>query len=40
MFNQSGTTQGDPSWRERWGNRMRDGLLEAFDRAYDGNVLR
>lgn len=37
MFNQSGTTQGDPDKQEYWGNQMRDGLLQAFDRAYDGN---
>ncbi|WP_330239778.1 hypothetical protein [Streptomyces sp. NBC_00525] len=37
MFNQSGTTQGDPEKREFWGNQMRDGLLQAFDRAYKGN---
>ncbi|MGW2084672.1 hypothetical protein [Streptomyces sp. NPDC001880] len=37
MFNQSGTTQGDPDRHEYWGNQMRDGLLQAFDRSYDGN---
>ncbi|MFC9190775.1 polysaccharide deacetylase family protein [Streptomyces cyaneofuscatus] len=38
MVNQSGTTtQGDPSQHEFWGNQMRDGLLQAFDRSYDGN---
>lgn len=37
MFNQSGTTQGDPDKHEYWGNQMRDGLLQAFGRAYDGN---
>ncbi|WP_374770451.1 hypothetical protein OG521_21870 [Streptomyces sp. NBC_01463] len=37
MFNQSGTTQGDPDQHEYWGDQMRDGLLQAFDRAYDGN---
>ncbi|WP_406100219.1 hypothetical protein [Streptomyces sp. NBC_01013] len=37
MFNQSGTTQGDPDQHEYWGNQMRDGLIQAFDRAYDGN---
>ncbi|WP_335936787.1 hypothetical protein [Streptomyces sp. PTD5-9] len=37
MFNQSGTTQGDPARHRHWGNQMRDGLLQAFDRAYDGN---
>jgi hypothetical protein len=37
MFNQSGTTQGDPDRHEYWGNRMRDGLLQVFDRSYDGN---
>ncbi|MFG2614406.1 polysaccharide deacetylase family protein [Streptomyces anulatus] len=38
MVNQSGTaTQGDPSQHEYWGNQMRDGLLQAFDRSYSGN---
>ncbi|QSS95080.1 MULTISPECIES: hypothetical protein [Streptomyces] len=38
MVNQSGTaTQGDPSQHEFWGNQMRDGLLQAFDRSYNGN---
>ncbi|WP_374119421.1 hypothetical protein [Streptomyces sp. RKAG290] len=37
MFNQSGTTQGDPDEHEYWGNQMRDGLIEAFDRSYEGN---
>ncbi|MEU8522312.1 hypothetical protein [Streptomyces sp. NBC_01216] len=38
MVNQSGTaTQGDPSKHAYWGDQMRDGLLQAFDRSYDGN---
>lgn len=37
MFNQSGTTQGDPDQHAFWGNQMRDGLMQAFDRAYNGN---
>ncbi|MFD4633304.1 hypothetical protein ACFVYR_25525 [Streptomyces sp. NPDC058284] len=38
MVNQSGSTsQGDPSQHEYWGDQMRDGLLEGFDRAYKGN---
>ncbi|MEE1808816.1 hypothetical protein [Streptomyces sp. BE133] len=37
MFNQSGTTQSDPGRHEYWGNQMRDGLIQALDRAYDGN---
>jgi len=37
MFNQSGITQGDPAQHAYWGNQMRDGLLNAFDRAYHGN---
>ncbi|MCW7942747.1 lipoprotein [Streptomyces hygroscopicus] len=38
MVNQSGTqTQGDPDKFEEWGNQMRDGLLQGFQRAYDGN---
>lgn len=37
MFNQSGTTQGDPNQHAYWGNQMRDGLLQAFGRSYKGN---
>ncbi|MFD3436997.1 hypothetical protein ACFWU3_05755 [Streptomyces sp. NPDC058685] len=38
MVNQSGTTsKGDPAKHEYWGKQMRDGLVKAFDRAYDGN---
>ncbi|MFJ3922753.1 hypothetical protein [Streptomyces sp. NPDC090022] len=38
MVNQSGTTsQGDPAQHEYWGNQLRDGLLQAFGRAYQGN---
>ncbi|MET8749397.1 hypothetical protein ACFXPI_31655 [Streptomyces sp. NPDC059104] len=38
MVNQSGTTtQGDPSQHEYWGDQMRDGLRQAFDRVYQGN---
>jgi hypothetical protein len=37
MVNQSGTASGDASRHTYWGNQMRDGLLQAFDRAYDGN---
>ncbi|MFD8414394.1 hypothetical protein ACFV2Q_21985 [Streptomyces sp. NPDC059650] len=38
MVNQSGTTtQGDPAQHAYWGNQMRDGLLQAFERAYAGN---
>ncbi|MFG2330144.1 hypothetical protein ACGFMM_11010 [Streptomyces sp. NPDC048604] len=38
MVNQSGTTtQGSRSMHQYWGNQMRDGLVQAFDRAYDGN---
>ncbi|MEU9554759.1 polysaccharide deacetylase family protein [Streptomyces fumanus] len=38
MVNQSGTsTQGDPDMYEYWGDQMRDGLLQGFQRAYDGN---
>jgi hypothetical protein len=37
MVNQSGTVKGDPSRYKYWGNQMRDGLLQAFDRAYQGN---
>ncbi|WP_042801139.1 lipoprotein [Streptomyces sp. C] len=38
MVNQSGTTtQGDPAQHQYWGDQMRDGLRQAFDRAYQGN---
>jgi hypothetical protein len=37
MVNQSGTSKGDPSQHEYWGDQMRDGLVQAFDRAYQGN---
>ncbi|MFH8292533.1 hypothetical protein [Streptomyces sp. NPDC018059] len=38
MVNQSGTTsQGDPAKHEYWGDQMRDGLLQGFNRAYKGN---
>lgn len=38
MVNQSGTvSQGDPDMHEYWGDQMRDGLLQGFDRAYNGN---
>ncbi|WMX46356.1 hypothetical protein [Streptomyces roseicoloratus] len=37
LVNQSGTTKGDPSMHEFWGNQMRDGLLQAFERSYRGN---
>ncbi|MEV7510420.1 hypothetical protein AB0O42_24250 [Streptomyces sp. NPDC089922] len=38
MVNQSGTTsQGDPSQHAYWGEQMRDGLRQAFDRVYQGN---
>ncbi|MER5768104.1 polysaccharide deacetylase family protein [Streptomyces sp. NPDC001985] len=37
MVNQSGTSQGDPASHEYWGDQMRDGLIQAFERAYDGN---
>ncbi|OII61698.1 MULTISPECIES: hypothetical protein [unclassified Streptomyces] len=37
MVNQSGTTKGDPSMHRFWGNQMRDGLIQAFNRSYQGN---
>ncbi|MFF8643441.1 hypothetical protein [Streptomyces sp. NPDC015345] len=38
MVNQSGSTsQGDPAKHEYWGDQMRDGLLQGFNRAYKGN---
>ncbi len=37
MVNQSGTTKGDPAMHRFWGNQMRDGLIQAFNRSYQGN---
>ncbi|MFE2077475.1 polysaccharide deacetylase family protein [Streptomyces misionensis] len=38
MINQSGTqTQGDPDKFDYWGDQVRDGLVQGFYRAYDGN---
>ncbi|MFF8383859.1 polysaccharide deacetylase family protein [Streptomyces kanasensis] len=37
MVNQSGTSKGDPSMHRYWGNQMRDGLIQAFNRSYQGN---
>ncbi|MER7954715.1 hypothetical protein [Streptomyces sp. NPDC096030] len=38
MVNQSGgKTQGDPNMHEYWGDQMRDGLVQAFNRSYHGN---
>ncbi|MFB9554542.1 hypothetical protein [Streptomyces roseoviridis] len=37
LVNQSGTTKGDPSMHRFWGNQMRDGLVQAFQRSYHGN---
>ncbi|MFE7776566.1 hypothetical protein ACFU5O_22305 [Streptomyces sp. NPDC057445] len=37
MVNQSKVTQGDPNMFQYWGDQMRDGLIKAFDRAYEGN---
>ncbi|MFZ3499361.1 hypothetical protein ACODT5_40175 [Streptomyces sp. 5.8] len=38
LVNQSGTTtQGDPSQHAYWGEQMRDGLVKAFERTYQGN---
>ncbi|MEU6650493.1 hypothetical protein ABZ904_13840 [Streptomyces sp. NPDC046900] len=38
MVSQSGNrTQGDPDKFEEWGAQFRDGLLQGFQRAYDGN---
>jgi hypothetical protein len=37
MVSQSGTSKGDPSQYQYWGDQMRDGLVQAFDRAYQGN---
>jgi hypothetical protein len=37
MVNQSGTSDGDPAMYPAWERQMREGLLAAFQRAYDGN---
>ncbi|MEU6365394.1 hypothetical protein ABZ876_06530 [Streptomyces sp. NPDC046931] len=38
MAGQSGArTQGDPDKFAEWGDQLRDGLLQGFQRAYDGN---
>ncbi|GHH39412.1 hypothetical protein [Streptomyces candidus] len=36
-MNQSGAARGDESKHEYWGNQMRDGLVQAFERSYRGN---
>uniref|UniRef100_A0AAU2V6P9 Secreted protein n=1 Tax=Streptomyces sp. NBC_00003 TaxID=2903608 RepID=A0AAU2V6P9_9ACTN len=36
-MNQSNAMTGDADQHEYWGNQMRDGLLQAFARSYDGN---
>ncbi|GAB2925306.1 polysaccharide deacetylase family protein [Streptomyces mayteni] len=37
MYNQSGPSSGDPSMHPVWEEQMRGGLLQAFDRAHQGN---
>jgi hypothetical protein len=37
MVNQSGPGSGDPAMHPQWEAQMRDGLLQGFQRAYDGN---
>ncbi|WP_448321408.1 hypothetical protein [Streptomyces sp. CO7] len=38
MVNQSGgSTRGNPAMHQQWGDQMRDGLMAAFRRSYDGN---
>ncbi|MBQ0985414.1 hypothetical protein KBZ10_12990 [Streptomyces sp. F63] len=37
LANQSGTVRGDPAQHAVWSRQMRDGLLQGFQRAYDGN---
>lgn len=37
MVNQSGTAKGASSMHDYWGNQFRDGMVQAFDRAYNGN---
>ncbi|MCB5910947.1 hypothetical protein [Streptomyces pinistramenti] len=37
LANQSVTTEGDPAMRASWGRQMHDGLIQAFNRAYQGN---
>ncbi|MFJ2743570.1 hypothetical protein ACIO3O_28410 [Streptomyces sp. NPDC087440] len=36
-MNQSGATRGDEDKHAYWGNQMRDGLVQAFERSYRGN---
>ncbi|MEU2428982.1 hypothetical protein ABZ611_05580 [Streptomyces sp. NPDC007861] len=37
MVNQSGTSKGDPTMHRYWGDQMRNGLIQGFERAYSGN---
>ncbi|MCK1795125.1 hypothetical protein MTQ01_03685 [Streptomyces sp. XM4193] len=37
MVNQSGPGSGDPAKHPQWEKQMRDGLLQGFDRAHQGN---
>ncbi|MCX5207332.1 hypothetical protein OG897_38755 [Streptomyces sp. NBC_00237] len=36
-MNQSGATRGDEDRHAYWGDQMRDGLVQAFERSYKGN---
>jgi hypothetical protein len=36
-MNQSGATRGDEDKHAYWGDQMRDGLVQAFERSYQGN---
>ncbi|MFF0744258.1 hypothetical protein ACFYVL_28055 [Streptomyces sp. NPDC004111] len=36
-MNQSGATRGDEDKHQYWGDQMRDGLVQAFQRSYKGN---
>jgi hypothetical protein len=36
-MNQSGAARGESSKHAYWGNQMRDGLVQAFERSYRGN---
>ncbi|WP_351229632.1 hypothetical protein [Streptomyces sp. NPDC002133] len=37
MVNQSGTSKDAPHMHRYWGDQMRDGLIQGFERAYQGN---
>ncbi|MYT31881.1 MULTISPECIES: hypothetical protein [unclassified Streptomyces] len=37
LANQSGGTRGNRAMYDTWGRQMRDGILDAFERTYEGN---